>query len=164
MQCGCPLSRVHPFSPQTFFLSGRMPPFLFIFCIFYDIHTSIQSQSHNTFIRRHFLIACTLSGTHLPVVNRNRACLTASLRAINWATPHHTCKLYNFVDVFFPIVCNVDLQGVSSNSTCRVDFQGVSFSTFSNVFKWWNAGLYGIRQYGTRMNKNADAASIPVPV
>ncbi len=54
-----------------------MPLFLFIFHIFISyIHSFIQSHSYITFIRAspfaevslHFLIACLLSGEHLPVV------------------------------------------------------------------------------------------------
>ncbi len=76
-----------------------MPLFLFIFHIFYNIHTFIQSHSHNTFIRRHSLGPLSISSSLESSVgrpslwcraeNRTRACLTASRRATNWATPHH---------------------------------------------------------------------------
>ncbi len=71
-----------------------------LFFIFYNILTYIHTI---TFIQDiypspfaeaslHFFIACLLSGgTSLwcRAENQTRACLTASRRATNWATPHH---------------------------------------------------------------------------
>ncbi len=69
-----------------------------LFFIFYHIHTYIHSYNHihpSPFAEAslHFFIACLLSGgTSLwcRAENRTRACLTASQRATNWATPHHS--------------------------------------------------------------------------
>ncbi len=75
---------------------------LFVYFSFlYNIHTFIQSHSHsyNTFIHRHLLRPLSISSSLVCSVgnislrcraeNRTRACLTASRRATNWATPHH---------------------------------------------------------------------------
>ncbi len=82
-----------------------MPLFLFIL-IFYNIHTFIQSQYIHPlpFVEAslHILIACVLSGgTSLwgRAENRTRACLTASRRAANWATPPHFS--YNLPAAFY---------------------------------------------------------------
>jgi hypothetical protein len=79
-----------------------MPLFLFIL-IFYNIHTFIQSQySHPSPFAEaslHFLIAWKFSGeTSLwcRAEIRTWACLTASRRAANWATPHHLFNLRYF--------------------------------------------------------------------
>ncbi len=71
-----------------------------LFFIFYNIHTYIHTITFIQYIypspfaeaSLHFFIACLLSGgTSLwcRAENRTRACLTASRRATNSATPHH---------------------------------------------------------------------------
>ncbi len=75
-----------------------MPLFLFIFHIFYNIHT-LSSHSYNTFICCHSLGPLSISSSLESSVgrpslwcraeNRTRACLTASQHATNWATTHH---------------------------------------------------------------------------
>ncbi len=70
-----------------------------LFFIFYNIHTIIQSHSYKTFIRRHWPGPLSISSSLVSSVgkssqwcraeNRTRACLAASRRATNWATPHH---------------------------------------------------------------------------
>ncbi len=67
--------------------------------VYFDFITFIHSLNHNTFIRRHSLkllsisssLVCSVGKTSLwcRAENRTRACLTASRRAANWATPHH---------------------------------------------------------------------------
>ncbi len=72
-----------------------MPLFLFIF-IFYNIHTG-QSSNHIHTIHspRPLFNSSSLSGSvgktslWCRAGNRTRACLPASRRATNWATPHH---------------------------------------------------------------------------
>ncbi len=78
---------------------GRMPPLFVYFSYFDDVHTIIQSHSYNTFIRHHLLKPLSISSSLVRSVgmtslwcraeNRTRACLTASRRVANWATPHH---------------------------------------------------------------------------
>ncbi len=70
----------------------------------------------------------------------------------------HPFSTASFVDVFFSIVCNVDLQ-VSINISSSV----YALPSY-DAFKCQNPRQYGIRLYGTRINKNADAGSSPVPV
>ncbi len=70
-----------------------------LFCLLWFFITYINSFDHNTFIRRHSLkplsisssLMCSVGKTSLwcRAENRTRACLTASRRAANWATPHH---------------------------------------------------------------------------
>ncbi len=69
------------------------------FCLFSNFITYIHSFNHNTFIRRHSLslspflhrFVSSVGKTSLwcRAENRTRACLTASRRVANWATPHH---------------------------------------------------------------------------
>ncbi len=70
---------------------------LFIYFSFFI--TYIHSFNYHTFIRRHSLkplsisssLVCSVGETSLwgRAENRTRACLTASRRAANWATPPH---------------------------------------------------------------------------
>ncbi len=73
------------------------------FSYIYDIHTFISSHSYNTLVRRHSPRSLSISSSLWSSVrktslwcraeNRTRACLTASRRSTNWATPHHTNQL-----------------------------------------------------------------------
>ncbi len=87
-----------------------MPLFLFILIFI----TYIHSFAHNTFIRRHSLKPLSISSSPMCSVgktslwcraeNRIRACLTASRRAADWATPHHnwaTLRFAFFASSFF---------------------------------------------------------------
>ncbi len=95
---------------HSFFLwfGGTMPLFLFIFCIlrytYIHLITFIQYNYPSPFaeVSLHIFIAGQLSGkTSLwcRAENRTRACLTASRRSINWATPHPL--IFPFIP-FFP--------------------------------------------------------------
>ncbi len=64
----------------------------------------------------------------------------------------HPFSTASSVDVFFSIVYSVDFQGVSINIASSV----YALPSY-DAFKFQNPRLYGIRQYGTRMNK------IPMP-
>ncbi len=76
------------------------------FYLFWFFITYIHSFNHNTFIHRHSLkplsisssLVCSVGETSLwgRAENRTRACLTASRRAANWATPPHGMVLHTY--------------------------------------------------------------------
>jgi hypothetical protein len=78
-------------------------PLFFIYFSFFIPY--IHSLYHNTFIRRHSLkplsisssLVCSVGETSLwgRAENRTRACLTASRRAANCATPPHICLQFS---------------------------------------------------------------------
>ncbi len=82
--------------------------FIYLQCIcnvdswFYNIHTFIQSQyiHPSPFAEASSIsssLVCSVGKTSLwcRAENRTRACLTASRRAANWATPHHHFVYYD---------------------------------------------------------------------
>ncbi len=76
-----------------------MPLFLFIFFIFCNIHTIIQSHSYNTFAEAslHLLIASKLSGTDLPEVpSRESNSGLPSSKPTRYQLSHAAPRLYLF--------------------------------------------------------------------
>ncbi len=96
------------------------------------------------------LLQCGLEGVYTSLRRMQCGCPLSRV---------HPFSTASFVDLLFSIVCSVDLQGVSISSANSV-YPLPSY----DAFKCQNHRLYGFRQYGTRMNKNADAASSPEPV
>ncbi len=78
------------------------------FCLFF-IFLYIHTFNHNSFIRLHSLKPLSISSSHVRSVgktslwcraeNRTRACLTASRRATNWATPQIKWLLWEYPSV-----------------------------------------------------------------
>ncbi len=116
--------------------------------IFYNIHTFIHSNSYNTFIHRHSPGPLSNSSSLVSSVgqttlwcraeNRTQACLPASRRATNWATPHHTEPRRTILSHAAPKLLNVQ---VKTNSELFVIYPEVTLSGHSNLAKCYKKFL-----------------------